>query len=426
MALVLTDVGKEILAKRLRGHDAILNPEETKFRVYLYTNDYTPTEDSLVSDFTAATNISDMQLVGYNGTATSSNYFEIIPDYWINSLSSNVYTSDLWSDIRATFSGNETVYGYYVVGNAGQAAATGENTVQATADSAGSLGGKYFQIYAPMGGSEGEQVGFYVWINVGGGSADPGGDGTGIEVSISSNDTAETVATAIETAMGATEYSWFFSVSRSTDTVTVSFNRPGPQSFEDVDTGFTFAETSTGARFIAGGMHEKTEITVVGDTAGSLDGTYFSCDFIYHFLEGTTGSYLSAYKKWSGYFYLDVDGAGNDPAPGGYDFGFGIQISTGDSAETVRNAIRDFLRNNWGAYILAYDGDSTDKLIVEQMAPGAISAMANGTSSPGFSYTRLRSSTNDAQVLWAEKWNSSVSKANAETLDFEVKWTLDS
>ncbi len=82
--------------------------------------------------------------------------------------------------------------------------------VDTVADVAGSLGGTYFLLNSPS-------TGYYVWYDVDGGSTDPGltpnpdlfmppGSGhgrTGIEVDISANDTADAVATASRTAIGA-------------------------------------------------------------------------------------------------------------------------------------------------------------------------------------------------------------------------------
>lgn len=58
------------------------------------------------------------------------------------------------------------------------------------------LGNKYFLINAPAGA-------FYVWFNLDAGGVDPAPGGTGIEVAVTTGDSATTIATAIKTAVDA-------------------------------------------------------------------------------------------------------------------------------------------------------------------------------------------------------------------------------
>lgn len=79
-------------------------------------------------------------------------------------------------------------------------------TVTTVADSSGSLGGLYFNLDVPASlfNSTKLAVPYYVWIDVDNSDVDPAPAGrTGIEVDISSDDTAAAVATAIKSALDA-------------------------------------------------------------------------------------------------------------------------------------------------------------------------------------------------------------------------------
>jgi len=104
-------------------------------------------------------------------------------------------------------------------GNDGQVLTTSgtigftETSVTCAADVGGALGGTYFIFFSPT-------ASFYIWFDVDGGSTDPGSTtptpsdlifngelSTGIQVSISTNDTASAIITAMVTAIaGVTEF----------------------------------------------------------------------------------------------------------------------------------------------------------------------------------------------------------------------------
>lgn len=105
------------------------------------------------------------------------------------------------------------------------------------ADAAGSLGGKYFVINTPYGG-----VSYYVWVDVDNGSTDPGISGkTGVEVNISSGDSANTVASAVQAAVDALSD---ISASVTGDTVTITNDDPGIVLNETQPAAGSFAPTS--------------------------------------------------------------------------------------------------------------------------------------------------------------------------------------
>lgn len=134
-----------------------------------------------------------------------------------------------------------------------QLAGTPEVTdITTNADSGGSLNETWFSIYAP-------RAEVYVWYNVDDTGQDPnplGYDG-GVEVPISSGDTADTVASATAQAVGQVIA---FSTSVSSNVVTVTNNEGGniPDA-TDNNTGFSFSTTQQGLN------GATAELTVGGD-----------------------------------------------------------------------------------------------------------------------------------------------------------------
>lgn len=113
--------------------------------------------------------------------------------------------------------------------------------VQALADSSGSLDATYFLL-----NSAGDATEYYVWMNVDGASVDPAPLGkTGIEVSIATDDDAETVAAAIAAAVDAEAD---FSASADGDMVTITNADVGDTTdAADSDTGFSISVSTQGA-----------------------------------------------------------------------------------------------------------------------------------------------------------------------------------
>lgn len=181
--------------------------------------------------------------------------------------------------------------------------------VVTVADVAGSLGGKYFNFDAPG-------TPFYAWIDVDNGSADPAPGGrTGIEVNISSGDTAAAVATAIQTAVDANGN--FTSVIAQDGSVIIYNVAVGDVTTSaDVDTGFTITRIGRGYA-----VTEQRIVAPVADVAGSLNNTYF-----------TIYSATTSYYTW-----FNVGGVGVDPTPGGV--AIPITIATNASAFAITYAL---------------------------------------------------------------------------------------
>jgi hypothetical protein len=130
-------------------------------------------------------------------------------------------------------------------------------TITTVADSSGSLQSKYFFINAIEADST-TDVGFktveyYVWLDVSSGGSDPSISGkTGVEVNVSTNDTAATVATAVKNALDGLSN---FSASVDSNVVTVTnANRGSVTDASDNDTGFTIATTTQGTGQLAGNI----------------------------------------------------------------------------------------------------------------------------------------------------------------------------
>jgi len=132
--------------------------------------------------------------------------------------------------------------------------------ITTTADSSGHLSGRSFFINAIEADST-TDVGFktveyYVWMDVDNGSSDPSHSGkTGVEVDISANDTANTVATAVKNALDALSN---FSASVSTNEVTVTNANRGSvvDASEPLsgNTGFTISTTTQGTGQLVGNI----------------------------------------------------------------------------------------------------------------------------------------------------------------------------
>lgn len=116
-------------------------------------------------------------------------------------------------------------------------------TIQPVADVSGSLNNKYFFINSANNGTA-----YYVWFNVSGGGVDPAVPSkTGVEVAITTDDTAGTVGTALAAALDA--LSDFAATGTTTVTVTNSATG-GATPASDNNTGFTFAVTTGGSSTI--------------------------------------------------------------------------------------------------------------------------------------------------------------------------------
>jgi hypothetical protein len=132
-------------------------------------------------------------------------------------------------------------------------------TILCVADSSSSLSGKYFTISGM--GTDFEQNDYHVWIDVGSASTEPSGlSSTGVEVNISADASAATVATAVNSALDALAD---FGSSRDTATLTVTNAvRGSVTDAANVDAGFTIS-TATDGTGTKNSNHKHPEDDVV-------------------------------------------------------------------------------------------------------------------------------------------------------------------
>jgi hypothetical protein len=167
-------------------------------------------------------------------------------------------------------------------------------TITCEADDTDSLDGLYFFLNTPT-------TSYYVWINTSGGAeTDPALEGkTAIEASVTTDDTAESVATAIKTAITAVTG---FTATDATGVVTVTNDAVGGvEAARDPNngsaTGFTFEVTTSGGKEVVLLASKVTDdITEIPDSYRIL-----VIDYVIHrayMKEKAFGAAISAYQKY--------------------------------------------------------------------------------------------------------------------------------
>lgn len=133
--------------------------------------------------------------------------------------------------------------------------------IETVADDSGDLGATYFLLNTP-------DVNYYVWFNTGSDSDPAVSDKTGIEVTISADDTAETVRDAIKTALDAVTYDslpeFRASEGSESDTLIVENSRLGKvDATEDGTSGtsFTFTQQQASLGRVLGATSGGIEVT---------------------------------------------------------------------------------------------------------------------------------------------------------------------
>lgn len=119
---------------------------------------------------------------------------------------------------------------------------------------------------------------------------------------------------------------------------------------------------------------EKTCVTALGDTAGSLDAVYFNL--------GAPASIGGAEGLF--YVWFDVDAASVDPAPAGRT-GIEVDISTGDSATVVAAAMQAAVEAN-GNFRAVLDSDDVTTVVIEPEYGGEVTATVDVDS--GFTFVQ--------------------------------------
>ena len=174
-----------------------------------------------------------------------------------------------------------------VQGDAGTAEVSKVTTI---AESTSTLNNTYFYISSPS-------TDYYVWINMEGHGTDPAiALKTGVEIAISSGDTASTIAGVIETALHALAD---FTAGTVGSTVTVTNANGGVVlTAPSVETsGFTISVTQNGVD----ATEEVTDVATIAESSSTLNNAYF-------YISSPTVDY---------YVWYNMEGHGTDPAIGG-------------------------------------------------------------------------------------------------------------
>jgi hypothetical protein len=114
---------------------------------------------------------------------------------------------------------------------------------------------------------------------------------------------------------------------------------------------------------ISWGRRERTCITALADSGGSLDATYFEIDT----LDSAGADVLN-------YVWFDVDGVSIDPAPAGRT-GIEVDIATGDTAAVVALALQTALEAE-ANYRAKIDSSNSALVIIDSEFVGEVAAAA--------------------------------------------------
>lgn len=155
----------------------------------------------------------------------------------------------------------------------------------------------------------------------------------------------------------------------------------GTQSFTVVTAGLYTLQFKSFIPYLAAGgpavttnpSAEASNVTFAADSSGSLNSTYFT--------------FNSAADLKGFYVWFNINSAGVDPAPAGRT-GIAVAGATGATAATLATAAIAAINASAAAspYVLASAGVS-GHAIITNLQPGDSTDAANGTASPGFSYS---------------------------------------
>lgn len=164
----------------------------------------------------------------------------------------------------------------------------------------------------------------------------------------------------------------------------------GTQTFNVVTAGLYTVEFKSFIPYLAAGGRPATtnpsaaavDVTLVADVAGSLNSTFFTFN---------TAGDLYPYYVW-----YNINSAGVDPAPAGR-IGIMVAGATGASATTLATATRAAITAAVPAGLVTVSG-ATTHVIITNNSPGLATAAANGTASPGFSYSNTAGTYGDPAI----------------------------
>lgn len=151
----------------------------------------------------------------------------------------------------------------------------------------------------------------------------------------------------------------------------------GTQTFNVVTAGlYTMAFKSFLPYLASGSLPQTTspspavtDVTLVADSSGSLNSTFFN--------------FNSAGDLYPYYVWYNINSAGVDPAPAGR-IGIAVTGATNASANTLATATRAAIA---AAVPYVTVTGATSHVILTNTSPGLSTDAANGSASPGFSYS---------------------------------------
>lgn len=150
----------------------------------------------------------------------------------------------------------------------------------------------------------------------------------------------------------------------------------GTQTYAVPTTGNYVAQVNVSIPWLAAGTGTAPSanvqtITAVADVSGSLNSTYWT--------------FYTAGNAFGYYVWYNINSAGVDPAPAGLT-GIEVAGATNVTANTLAGATRTAIAAAVSTSLVAVTG-STSAIILTNAQAGAATAAANGTASPGFSYS---------------------------------------
>lgn len=116
---------------------------------------------------------------------------------------------------------------------------------------------------------------------------------------------------------------------------------------------------------------EVSDVTLAADSGGSLNSTFWT--------------FNSAGDLYGYYVWYNINAAGVDPAPTGRT-GIEVAGATGATANTLATATRAAITASAAASYVTVTG-ATSHVILTNKSPGACTDAANGSASPGFTYS---------------------------------------
>jgi hypothetical protein len=153
----------------------------------------------------------------------------------------------------------------------------------------------------------------------------------------------------------------------------------GTQSFTVVTTGMYTLSFKSFIPYLAAGspavtanpVAEIQTVTVTGDTAGSLNSTYWT--------------FYSAGDLQGFYVWYNINSAGVDPAPAGLT-GIQVAAATGANSSAIGSATRTAIAASSAASQYVTVTGSTSAVTLNNIQVGSCTAAADGTAATGFAF----------------------------------------